>query len=188
MPCSDDIGHAAQFLCIIPQIWALRHDLILSPFGSAGVPPARLLRPTVFPPADETSALVRLRGRWDRAVEVRSCAVRSRAVSNRNCVVAMRGGEQRNENDQSVTQADQAGSRRELDSVGVGGRVCERKTKPDTAGVNPLATGRTPVNTQMVGDGMAGSPNGRNQEDPPGTSGVHGGSARRTARRESERP
>ena len=138
--------------------------------------------------AGGTPALVRLRGRWDRAVEVRSCAVRSRAVSNRNCVVAMRGGEQRNENDQSVTQADQAGSRRELDSVGVGGRVCERKTKPVTAGVNPLATWRTPVNTQMVGDGMAGSPNGRNQGDPPGTSGVHGGSARRTARRESERP
>jgi hypothetical protein len=30
---------------------------------------------------------------------------KSRAVSNRNCVAAMRGGEQRNENDQSVTQA-----------------------------------------------------------------------------------
>jgi hypothetical protein len=50
------------------------------------------------------SALVRLRGQWDRAVEVRFCAVKSRAVSNRNCVAAMRGGEQRNENDQSVTQ------------------------------------------------------------------------------------
>jgi hypothetical protein len=36
-------------------------------------------------------------------VEVRSCAVKNRAVSNRNCVAAMRGGEQRNENDQSVT-------------------------------------------------------------------------------------
>ena len=49
--------------------------------------------------------LVRLRERGDRAVEVRFCAVKSRAVSNRNCVAAMRGGEQRNENDQSVTQA-----------------------------------------------------------------------------------
>jgi hypothetical protein len=51
------------------------------------------------------AALVRLGGRWDRAVEVCFCAVKSRAVSNRNCVVATRGGEQRNENDQSVTQA-----------------------------------------------------------------------------------
>ena len=33
----------------------------------------------------------------------------------------MRGGEQRNENDQSVTQASRVGSRRELDSVGVVG-------------------------------------------------------------------
>ena len=75
------------------------------------------------------AALVRLRGQWDRAVEVRFCAVKSRAVSNRNCVAAMRGGEQRNENDQSVTQVVQEDSRRELDSVGVDGRVFERKTK-----------------------------------------------------------
>jgi hypothetical protein len=76
------------------------------------------------------AALVRLRGQWDRAVEVRFCAVKSRAVSNRNCVAAMRGGEQRNENDQSVTQVVPKDSRRELDSVGVDGRVFERKTKP----------------------------------------------------------
>jgi hypothetical protein len=69
-------------------------------------------------------ALVRLRRREDRAAEVRSCAVKSRAVSNRHCVVATRGGEQRNENDQSVTQACHVVSRRELDSVGVAGRVC----------------------------------------------------------------
>jgi hypothetical protein len=49
-------------------------------------------------------------------------------------------------------------SRRELDSVGVGGRVFERKTKPVWAGVNPLAAGRSPVVAPMVGDGMAGSP------------------------------
>ena len=91
-------------------------------------------------------------------MRVRSCAVKNRAVSNRNCVAAMRGGEQRNENDQSVTQETQEGLRGELDSVGVNGRVCSRKTKPVTAGINPLATGRTPVNTQMVGEGMAGSP------------------------------
>src|ERR1035441_1547555 len=47
-------------------------------------------------------AVVRLRGQWDRAVKVRFCAVKSCAVSNRNCIAAMRGGEQRNENDQSV--------------------------------------------------------------------------------------
>ena len=69
-------------------------------------------------------ALVRLRRPEEGAVEVRFCAVRNRAVSNRNCVAAMRGGEQRNENDQSVTQVVQRGRRRELDSVGVDGRVC----------------------------------------------------------------
>jgi hypothetical protein len=67
---------------------------------------------------------VRLRRRWDGAVEVGFCAVKNRAVSNRNCVAAMRGGEQRGENDQSVTQAVPEDGRRELDSVGVGGRVC----------------------------------------------------------------
>jgi hypothetical protein len=49
-------------------------------------------------------AVVRLRRREDGAVPVRSCAAKSRAVSNRNCLVARRGGEHRNENDQSVTQ------------------------------------------------------------------------------------
>ena len=68
--------------------------------------------------------LVRLRRQEDGAVEVRFCAVKNRAVSNRNCVAAMRGGEQRNENDQSVTQVVRVGCRRELDSVGVSGRVC----------------------------------------------------------------
>ena len=67
---------------------------------------------------------VRLRRQKDRAVEVRFRAVKNRTVSNRNCVTAMWGGEQRNENDQSVTQVAQEGRRRELDSVGVNGRVC----------------------------------------------------------------
>lgn len=48
------------------------------------------------------------------------------------------------------------GSRRELDSVGVDGRACERKAKPVGAGVNPLAAGRSPVVAPMVGDGMVG--------------------------------
>ena len=108
--------------------------------------------------AEWNSALVRLRRRGDRAVEVRSCAVKSRAVSNRNCAAVRRGGEQRNENDQSVTQTAQEGRRRELDSVGVDGRAFERLAKPVGAGVNPLAAGRSPVVAPMVGDGMAGSP------------------------------
>ena len=67
-------------------------------------------------------------------MEVRFCAVKNRAVLNRNCVAAMRGGEQRNENDQSVTQVTRKGRHRELDSVGVVGRVWWKKTKPVTAG------------------------------------------------------
>jgi len=102
---------------------------------------------------------VRLRRRGDRAVEVRSCAVKkNRAVSNRNCAVATRGGEQRNENDQSETQDGLRVVRRELDSVGVAGRACERKAKPVMAGINPLAAGRSPVGALMVGVGMGGSP------------------------------
>jgi hypothetical protein len=80
------------------------------------------------------------------------------------------------------------GRRRELDSVGVGGRVFELRTKPVTAGINPLATGEPPVNTQMVGDGMAGSPPAiiretrrgqaefmaaRSEEPPGGSQSVH---------------
>ena len=56
-------------------------------------------------------------------MEVGFCAVKSRAVSNRNCVAVRRGGEQRNENDQSVTQGGQEAVRGELDSVGVDGRA-----------------------------------------------------------------
>jgi hypothetical protein len=68
--------------------------------------------------------LVRLRRREDRTVEVRSCAVKNRAVSNRNRVAVRRGGKQRNENDQSVTQEVRRDRHCELDSVGVAGRVC----------------------------------------------------------------
>ena len=65
------------------------------------------------------AAFVRLRGQWDGAVEVRLCAVKSRAVVNRKCVAAMRGGEHWDENDQSVTQGVPEDSRHELDLVGV---------------------------------------------------------------------
>ena len=75
-------------------------------------------------------ALVRLSRREDRAVEVRSCAVQSRAVSNRNGGVATRGGEPRNEHAPSVTPADRWDSRRERDAVGVAGRACEGVAKP----------------------------------------------------------
>ena len=74
------------------------------PLGAPASLPARGGGVNTNTPA-KMPALVRLRRREDRAVEVRSCAVKSRAVSNRNCVAARRGGEHRNENDQSVTQA-----------------------------------------------------------------------------------
>ena len=96
-------------------------------------------------------------------MEVRLCAAKSRAVSNRNCVVVTRGGEQRNENDQSVTQAVRWDSRRELDSVGVDGRAFDRMAKPVERAIsgelNRRTAGRSPDDTLMVGDGMAGSPN-----------------------------
>jgi hypothetical protein len=114
------------------------------------------------------SALVRLGWRWDGAVEVRLCAVKNRAVSNGNCVVATRGGEQRNENDQCVTQGCLRAVCRELDSVGVAGGVCERVTKPvkRATGEEPKrrTAGQPPDDTLMVGDGMAGSPNEATRE------------------------
>jgi hypothetical protein len=69
----------------------------------------------------------------------------------------MRGGEQRGENDQSVTQTVRVNGRRELDSVGVSGRVCERMTKSVTVGKTHWHLGDPPDNPLMVGDGMAGS-------------------------------
>jgi hypothetical protein len=123
---------------------------------SAGLRPGSRPRGATTAPGRRL-ALVRLRVLAGRAVKVRSCAVKNRAVSNRNCVGAIRGGEQRNEHDQSVTQIARVGSHRELDSVGVAGRAFERKAKPVGAGVNPRATGQSPVGAPMVGDGMAGS-------------------------------
>ena len=139
------------------------------------------------------SALVRLRGRRDRTVRVRSLAAESREVSNRNCVAERRGGEQRNENDQSVTQTVSEGRRRELDSVGVDGRACEREAKPVKRAIggepNRRTAGGSPAVAPMVGDGMAGSPCDRNQGGPSGPKRRSWPeAARRTARRESERP
>ena len=142
--------------------------------------------------AGRMPALVRLKGRWDRAVKVRLCAMKNRAASNRNCVAEMRGGEQRNENDQSVTQIVRKDGRRELDSVGVDGRVFERKTKSVERAIgeelNRRTAGKAPG---RHADGWRR--NGRksqrsNQGDPSGASGVHGPEARRAARWESERP
>ena len=112
---------------------------------------------------------------------------KNRAVSNRNCVAVRRGGEQRNENDQSVTQAARVGSRRELDSVGVDGRACERVAKPVGAGANPLAAGRSPVVAPRVGDGMVGRFSAVIRETRRDQA-VFMAKARRAARRESERP
>ena len=123
-------------------------------------------------------------------MEVGFCAVKSRAVSNRNCVAARRGGEQRNENDQSGTKATQAGGRGELDSVGVGGRVFDLMTKPDVAG-KPRRQPDSPVVAPMVGAGMAGSPSAIIRETRRGQAvfmAKKNEVARRAARRESERP
>ena len=85
-------------------------------------------------------------------MEVRYCAVKSRAVLKRNCVAARRGGEQGNENDQFVTKTVREGRRGELDSVGVEGRVCSGRTKPATRaqGAEPKrrAAGRRPRTTR----------------------------------------
>lgn len=75
-------------------------------------------------------AAVRRRRPEDQAVRVRFCAVKNCAVSNRNCVVARRGGAQRNENDPSITPAARRGGRRELDSAGAGVRFGGRGKLP----------------------------------------------------------
>ena len=125
-------------------------------------------------------------------MEVRFCAVKSRAVSNRNCVAARRGGEQRNEKGQSVTQTVRGDGRCELDSVGVGGRVFERMTKPAKRAIggepNRRAAGRTPDVAPMVGDGMAGSPCAAIRETRRGPAAFMAERPEETARRESERP
>ena len=135
---------------------------------------------------------VRLRRREDGAVEVRSCAVKSRAVSNRNCVAARRGGEHRNENDQSVTQACREASRRELRfgrrgraSLRVTGEACKagdrREAEAPDSRVSPrslrrwLETEWPEVAPAIIRETRRGQA-------------VFMAKARRAARRESERP
>ena len=103
-------------------------------------------------------------------MQVRAWVGRSPVIEG-NCVAARRGGEQSRrsgKNDQSVTQVTREGRRRELDSVGVDGRVCERKTKPVERAIgaepNRRTPGRSPDDTLMVGEGMAGSPNEETRE------------------------
>ena len=128
-----------------------------------GIPPGRLhnwlyQKGRAQPSGPGRARPVRLR-RWeDRTVEVRSRAVKSRAVWNRNGVAARRGGEQRNENDPSETLTARKGGRREVDSVGVVGRACWQEAKPVGAGATPLAAGRSPVGGPMVGVGRVVSP------------------------------
>jgi len=69
------------------------------------------LSPSAGPLAQESSLgrwghrpLVRLKWCGDRVVQVHSLAVKNGEVPERNCVVATRGGEQRNGNDQSVAR------------------------------------------------------------------------------------
>src|SRR3989441_860094 len=113
------------------------------------------------------SALVRLGWCLDEAVQVRFCAVKNRAVLNRNCVVATRGGEQRNENSQSVTPFVDQDEQSELDSVGGDGRACERCAKPvaegktlwhPQSGLEQSPTTPPTDTPLMVGDRMAGRP------------------------------
>jgi hypothetical protein len=108
---------------------------------------------------------VRLKWCLVEVVEVRFHAVKNREVSNRNCVVATRGGEQRNENGQSVTKSRHTETS-ELDSVSDVGRACCLKAKP-VAESQTLwqwksdmeKSPRSSNASLMIGDRMAGRPN-----------------------------
>ena len=74
---------------------------------------------------------MRLRGRWARAGQVRSRAVKRRAVSNRPCVAARRGGEPRNDNDPSGTPASVLGvAANSIRSAWMGEPSSERRSRP----------------------------------------------------------
>ena len=125
-------------------------------------PAGRFAKETDWEDAGRMPALVRLRGHGDGTVRVRSLAAKSREELKRNCVAVRRGGKQRNENDQSVTQDGPGVVCRELDSVGVDGRAFELMAKPVKRAIggkpNRRTAGRSPVIALMVGDGMVGSP------------------------------
>ena len=135
------------------------------------------------------AALVRLRRCLVEAVKVRFCAVKSRAVSNHNCVVETRGGEQWNENGQSVTPSARRGGQGELVSVGENGRACERCAKPVAEGKtlwhSEGGLEQSPATSGHPADGWR--QNGRktkhrNQGDRLGRNGVH------ASRRPKSRP
>ena len=97
------------------------------------------------------------------------------AESNCNCVAARRGGEQRNENDQSETQDGHEVVRRELDSVGGGGASVRVKGEACRGG-RKSAGSRAIPGRRVDGwrrNGWKSSCD--NQGDPPGSSGVRGG-------------
>jgi len=113
-------------------------------------------------------------------MKVRFHAMKNREVLNRNCVVATRGGEQRNENGQSVTTTAGNGGQRELDSVGGSGRACVGKAKPVVEGKTLWqwwsGLEKSPATCQHPADGWRR--NGRKigcskQGDRAGTKGVH---------------
>ncbi len=134
-------------------------------------------------------APVRLRWWLVEAVKVRFCAVINRAALNRNCVVETRGGEQRNENGQSVTPFVGTDEQSELDSVGGDGRACERCAKPVAEGKTlwhpKSGLEKSPATLGHSTDGWRR--NGRktkhsNQGDRLGRNGVH------ASRRPKNRP
>jgi len=115
--------------------------------------------------------------------------MKNRAVLNHNCVVETRGGEQWNENGQSVTPSAQAGGQSELDSVGENGRACERCAKPVAEGKTlwhpESGLEQSPATFGHSADGWR--QNGRktrhrNQGDRLGNYGVH------ASRRPKSRP
>ena len=122
---------------------------------------------------------MRLRWRLVEVVKVRFHAVKNREVSNRNCVVETRGGEQRNENGQSVTTSVVMGGQGELDSVGDGGRANERMAKPVAEGKTlwhgESGLEQSPATFPHGADGWRQNgrkPKRRNQGDQTGSHGV----------------
>ena len=80
----------------------------------------------------ELCGLVRLRAHWNSRVRVPDLADTVGPVAERNCIGAKPpGGEQREANDQSVTQSAETGGHRELDSVGGSGESARARRSPN---------------------------------------------------------